>query len=853
MEVLLLAGLAVLAGFLLLLWKQVQELQAQVAHLLEGEPQPARVVRDDAPLEEEVARLRAPLTFPPRPAPELRERADMLGDPETPHEPPAPPESLAHLFERLVGGRLLIWIGGIALAVAGVLLVRFSMQIGLITPAVQMLMAGAFGIALLVAGEVARRRPGVTVDPRVAQALVGAGIVVLYATPYGALILYGLISKTTASALMVLVTGAALYLSLRHGPPTAVLGLLGGFATPALVGDPTESAIPLLTYLGLLDLALFVVAARRGWSWLAAAALLLSYAYTASLLFGSTVHALAAGIFIVPLAIVASLVPTGEGKHLARIRPPALGLVQLALIVTRDDLDSVGWGLYALLAAACFFLARLRPHYRPLPGMALALALLLLAIEAVDRSGGIRVVAAGITLLFAAGAMPDAAFGERRFGPVLTASLAFAGPALILRMLDPGLLAFPAWAALLAALAIGPAFLAWRRSLLPAEEGPDRPLLAAGAAALLLVTVALSDLLPREWLAFAWMLLALVPAFAARPLPGRGISWLTAITAVVALYWCVAMLPELWDTLANSLGGSAALATGLPDSRHAFQLLLLPALPLLALSRLLPEHRPKLRSAALQAGLALLGTALYVFFKQAWGLSDPTDFQNRGFAERMLITQFLFLLGWLVCTGRVPLPGIDEEQRWHGGMYLTGLAAARLVWFDMLLHNPVLVAQSVGRLPVLNLLLPAYLLSAFWLYRARRSADSNARSGVWLGIFLASLILGVMLMVRQLFQGPMLSGPTIGSTESYGYSLAGLLLSIALLLFGIRIRDKALRLAGLVLLTATILKVFLIDASALEGVLRILSFLGLGVALIGIGKLYTAVLTAEAAPKTAEA
>ena len=67
----------------------------------------------------------------------------------------------------------------------------------------------------------------------------------------------------------------------------------------------------------------------------------------------------------------------------------------------------------------------------------------------------------------------------------------------------------------------------------------------------------------------------------------------------------------------------------------------------------------------------------------------------------------------------------------------------------------------------------------------------------------------------------------------------------ALILAGIRLPDKALRLAGLVLLTATIVKVFLIDASDLEGVLRILSFLVLGIALIGIGRLYGPVLRAE--------
>ena len=54
-----------------------------------------------------------------------------------------------------------------------------------------------------------------------------------------------------------------------------------------------------------------------------------------------------------------------------------------------------------------------------------------------------------------------------------------------------------------------------------------------------------------------------------------------------------------------------------------------------------------------------------------------------------------------------------------------------------------------------------------------------------------------------------------------------------------------MRLAGLVLLTATIVKVFLVDAAALTGVLRILSFLVLGIALIGIGRLYGPILRTE--------
>jgi len=43
------------------------------------------------------------------------------------------------------------------------------------------------------------------------------------------------------------------------------------------------------------------------------------------------------------------------------------------------------------------------------------------------------------------------------------------------------------------------------------------------------------------------------------------------------------------------------------------------------------------------------------------------------------------------------------------------------------------------------------------------------------------------------------------------------------------------------------LKVFLIDAAALEGILRILSFMGLGFALIGIGWAYRRLVVTEPA------
>jgi uncharacterized membrane protein len=59
-----------------------------------------------------------------------------------------------------------------------------------------------------------------------------------------------------------------------------------------------------------------------------------------------------------------------------------------------------------------------------------------------------------------------------------------------------------------------------------------------------------------------------------------------------------------------------------------------------------------------------------------------------------------------------------------------------------------------------------------------------------------------------------------------------------LLAYGIFTHSKPARLASAALVSLTVFKVFLLDLAGLEGVLRAISFLGLGAALIGIGLVY---------------
>jgi uncharacterized membrane protein len=158
-------------------------------------------------------------------------------------------------------------------------------------------------------------------------------------------------------------------------------------------------------------------------------------------------------------------------------------------------------------------------------------------------------------------------------------------------------------------------------------------------------------------------------------------------------------------------------------------------------------------------------------------------------------------------------------------------------------------AALAGPLTILRLLRPELLQHALWgvlalalalcalgLLRLLRR-ESPSRDGADIAGFAAGVTAALLLAVggHDLLPNELVSG-------------VWLVTAGGLLLAGVKLPDKALRFAGLLLLTATTLKVFLIDAAELDGILRILSFLGLGIALIGIGKLYAKVLSAERRP-----
>jgi uncharacterized membrane protein len=805
----LLLALAAVAGFaavlrrIAALERQVRGLEAQV-ETLQARPAPV-AAETAAEATEPPPRQPTLVVAPPRPVPAA-------------HPAPPDPATPGFSIESLVGGRLPIWIGGAALVLAGFFLVRYSIESGLIGPGARTLLAAGFGLALIAGSEAARRLAATREDPRVAQVLAGAGVASLYGTLYMAAALYHLVGPLTGFVLVLAITALALALALRHGAPTAIMALFGGFLAPLVAGFDAAGIAPLLVYLALFIAALFGLAIRRGWGWLALAASVAGFAwvnYLIGALDGRDQALSAVGGFTMLLSAGASaaLPATGTHNRWLRLAPLVAGFAQLVVLAPSLDFGALPWSFYLVLAAAALFLARRDSLYLPGALAALALMLVLEALALLQPERSATPVAAIVaTLLFGGAGQLLAA----RSSWALVALGGTAGPLLVAHGCAPSLLPPLGWAGLELLAAAGCARIAWALR----SEANDPTLTVASLATALLATLAAAQVLPGPWLALPLALVLLALAAWARFARAPQLFTLPAIPYLAAV--AAAGLPIL--ALAELVFASATVDRlpylRLPELGALFRTLALPTLALLLIlldPRQLGRARRGVGTLAVTIGILLL----YALAKQPLAIATLDRFASLGLVERALLTQACLAGGWaLLRFGRFPsLAGV-----------LVTLGLCRLVWFDLLLLNPVVEAQAVGSLPLVNAAVLHLALAAFWLWTLPPRQPLRLAAAV---LTLAA----VLAAVRQLSHGSLLVGG-VSTAENAGYSAALLGLALFWLWRGIRAARGDLRIAGLGLLTLVTFKVFLVDAAALEGVLRILSFLALGLALIGIGWAY---------------
>ncbi len=166
-------------------------------------------------------------------------------------------------WEWLLGGNWLARIGILALIIGAGFFLNMAIDNEWIGETGRVVLGVVIGALLAGGGEYWARR-----YPRWSQAVTGGGIAIWYLSIFAASALYGLFSSTTALALIGVITVGATGLALRYESPTvAVLGILGGFATPLMLAESLPGEGALLVYVLVLDLGVLALAAFRNWRW----------------------------------------------------------------------------------------------------------------------------------------------------------------------------------------------------------------------------------------------------------------------------------------------------------------------------------------------------------------------------------------------------------------------------------------------------------------------------------------------------------------------------------------------------------------------------------------------------------
>ncbi len=800
-------------------------------------------------------------------------------DPVPPSAPAAPPPPRPGLEERL-GSRWAVWVGGLALAFGGLLLVRYSIEQDLIGPGLRVFLGGLLALGLVGAGEWLRRREEPLALPAFANAnipavLTAAGTSTAFAVVYAAYSLYELIGPTTAFLLLGAVSIATMAGSALHGPALAALGLVAAFGSPLLVDTDNPNVPGLVVYLAFVAAATYGTARLRLWRWLAVAsaagAILWGLAIALDGYQGSAVAhaliqtALAIGFLVADphrgapeeaavtdrfgsavlaaFALLAIIVAAQLGHGLAR--PFFAGAVGLMLLGAAFRFPAV-----APAAASAALLAIGTLLAWPVQGEAGEEPITVLEGITVGRpipaAVGTYLMAA---LLFGAGVagasllrvsrgpalrLPPTAWylGAATLGPILGLIVVYGRVTAFERSIP-----FALVAAALAAAYAGAArsFRAEENRYLAAGEPANVALLAVGAtaaASIAALALGLTMALDRGVLTVSLALAALGTAFVAER------AAVPALRYVVGGLGLVVAARLAWDPriMGPELGQTPILNWLLFGYG-------VPALAFWLSARILAA-RGRDRVVLVCETLAILFSALLVFLQIRHALHNGDIYAPAtGHLESGLVVSagLCFSLLMARLASRRPHPLYRVFSLGFAALSLTG-AAATLLLFE----NPFFSGDRIEGGPIFNTLLPAYLIPAA-LAAALAGAARNVHPRWFVlaaaGFALALELAYACLEVRFLFQGPNVSFLRwVSDGELWTYSLVLLANGVALLVAGFLWNLREARLASAVCIVAAVMKVFVLDLAGLQGLMRALSFVGLGLVLVAIGFAYQKLL-----------
>jgi uncharacterized membrane protein len=246
---------ATVEGLLRTLIARLEELERRIPAAEATPPQPRPAVPPMPPM--------TPPAEAKAPAPEPE-----TGIPATTARPTRPGETL----EDLLGGRVLAWVGGLAIFVGVILFLAIAIDRGWIGVEARVALAFAGSTALLAVGLFLYERRGQT---DAAVAAVATALAALYASLTYATAVQDVIGEEVGLLVAALVGAAGATIAIRwHSQFVAALAILGALAAPVLVQSDT-STLALAFMVIALNAAVAVLIWQR-WGWLAIGAFVIS-------------------------------------------------------------------------------------------------------------------------------------------------------------------------------------------------------------------------------------------------------------------------------------------------------------------------------------------------------------------------------------------------------------------------------------------------------------------------------------------------------------------------------------------------------------------------------------------------
>ncbi|MAU23629.1 MAG: hypothetical protein CMH13_24315 [Martelella sp.] len=757
-----------------------------------------------------------------------------------------------------------IALAALSLALGGVFMVQYGVENGLLTPVWRVVGALALGALMIAVGEAIRRRYG---DERTASTaalpsvFAGAGLVTLFSAVLAARLLYGLVSPETTLAGLVLVSILAVALGWLYGSVLSAVGIIGATAAPFLVGGESESGWLFFYYFAFIAIAGLAVDSVKRWAWVSAV-VLIATSSAATLLYvatGGLIHytAFLALSWLASVIIpVQSFVPTHAGQTvlatLAGLRPradfPTRVVAAMTLFVSAAGIylsleapsateATVAFLLVAVVLGATLIWMHRAEALKDVPLLPAAAFLAVLVLQAVEygplfgqilamREAAttpatffitLALVLSAVASIMAFWRMTRSADDARAaLGFTLGAATFAPASAFIFQFLWSPAAAFGDYLWSLHILAIAAVMAVLTDRTLRSGDANQRQLRAAlfAIAALSMLALALFVVLTQTALTLALGVVVILTIWLDRRFDLALIGIFTKVAlAIIAFrliaspgfFWAVRSTTP-WLAFIEAYGGTLAL--------------------LYVGWRLTVSRARQSVQAAIETATWTIAAVFACALLQRLVPDEPG------------LLAAVMAIAMVAQINRLPTTGKWLRIFRAALAVLFGLVATALIAVPLTITNPVLFRLNPVTGPaIFDSLALSYLpLAAVLAIGAWKIGTLGRRLRIAFTC-VSSLLAGfyVACEIRRFWRGNDLSVPGVTQPELYSYTIALVIICAVLLLISFSRRSHALRKVAMAATGLTIAKVFLVDISGLEGLLRVVSFIGLGLALAGLG------------------